>query len=47
MEIEFEVQDFSEANQISRVVLAIEDYALHWWKQYSHKRVIKNWKDLK
>jgi hypothetical protein len=35
MEIECEVLDFSEAKKISRAVLAFEDYALDWWKQYS------------
>jgi len=47
MEIELEVQDFSEAKKISRAVLEFEDYAHDWWKQYPHKRFIKNWKDLK
>jgi hypothetical protein len=42
MEIELEVQDFSEAKEISRVVLEFEDYAHDWWKQYPHKHLIKN-----
>jgi hypothetical protein len=47
MEIELEVQDFSKAKKISRPVLEFEDYALDRWKQYPHKRFIKNWEDLK
>jgi hypothetical protein len=47
MEIEVEVQDFSEAKKISRAVLEFEDYAIDWWKQCPHKRFIKNWEELK
>jgi len=47
MEIELEVQEFSETKKISRAILEFEDYALDWWKQYPHKRLIKNWEDLK
>jgi hypothetical protein len=47
MEIELEVQDFSEVKKISRAVLEFEDYAIDWWKQYPHKCFIKNWEDLK
>ena len=47
MEIELEVQGFLESKKIQRAVLEFEDYALDWWKQYPHKRLIKNWKDLK
>ena len=42
-----EFQEFSKTKKISRVVLEFEDYALDWWKQYPHKRLIKNWEDLK
>jgi len=47
MEIELEVQEFSETKKISRAILEFEDYALDGWKQYPHKRLIKNWEDLK
>ena len=47
MEIELEVQGFSESKKITRAILEFEDYALDWWKQYPQKRLIKNWKDLK
>ena len=47
MEIELEVQGFSESKKITRAVLEFEDYVLDWWKQYPRKRLVKNWKDLK
>ena len=47
MEIELEVEGFSESKKITRAILEFEDYALDWWKQYPQKRLIKNWKDLK
>jgi len=47
MEIELEVQGFSESKKITRAILEFEDYALDWWKQYPQKCLVKNWKDLK
>ena len=47
MEIELEVQGFSESKKITRAVLEFDDYGLDWWKQYPQKRLVKNWKDLK
>jgi hypothetical protein len=47
MEIELEVQDFSEAKKISRDVLESEYYVIDRWKHYPHKCFIKNWEDLK
>ena len=47
LEIELEVQGFSESKKITRAVLEFDDYGLDWWKQYPQKRLVKNWKDLK
>jgi hypothetical protein len=47
MEYELELQDFSEANKVSRAALEFEDYAHEWCKKYPHKRFVKCWEDLK
>jgi hypothetical protein len=47
MEYEHELQDFSEAEKVSRAALEFEDYAHEWWKKYPHKRFVKCWEDLK
>jgi hypothetical protein len=47
IEYELELQDFLEANKVSRAALEFEDYAHEWWKKHPHKHFVKCWEDLK